>query len=256
MKSVRLRAFDRARLKGRSGLIGIDEAGRGALAGPVVAAAVGACSEFYDTEWCRRNASRVNDSKLLSKEEREALYEKFRKFERSGLLWIGVGWGSVEEIEDLNILGATQEAMRRAVEQVFESARIAPHEPDPLFADIGADTESPRRTLSEWPIFVDGKPMKRLRYPHEAFVKGDSRSLCIAMASIVAKVARDRAMMALDCEYPRYDFASSKGYATPLHREAIKEVGPTPIHRPLFLRKILDTECEDAQVEFGFSETA
>ncbi len=129
MKSKRLRAFDRARMKGLSGLIGIDEAGRGALAGPVVAAAVAARNDFYDTEWCKRNASRINDSKLLSKEDRETLYEKLRWLERSQRIWIGVGWGTVEEIEDLNILGATQVAMRRAVEKVFpalESPRMSP----------------------------------------------------------------------------------------------------------------------------------
>ena len=251
MKSKRLRAFDRARMKGLSGLIGVDEAGRGALAGPVVAAAVAARSDFYDTEWCKRNASRINDSKLLSKEDREALYEKLRWLERSQRVWIGVGWGTVEEIEDLNILGATQVAMRRAVEQVFSSARISPHEPDPLF-EATTVAETNESTLAHWQIFVDGKPMKKMGYPHRAFVQGDSRSLCIAMASIIAKVARDRTMLALDCEYPQYDFGSSKGYATPLHREAIKSLGPTPIHRSLFLRKILEEDPNDDQSEFGF----
>jgi len=238
-------------MKGLSGLIGIDEAGRGALAGPVVAAAIAARKDFYDTEWCKRNASRINDSKLLSKEEREGLYDKLRWLERSGRIFIGVGWGSVDEIEDHNILGATQIAMRRAAEQVFSNAEIIPHEPDPLFeADCVA--ESNTSSLAHWRIFVDGKPMKRLGYPHQAFVQGDSRSLCIAMASIIAKVARDRTMLALDCEYPHYDFGSSKGYATPMHREAIRSLGPTPVHRPLFLRKILIDDTGDDQPEFGF----
>ncbi len=238
-------------MKGLSGLIGIDEAGRGALAGPVVAAAVAARSEFYDTEWCKRNASRINDSKLLSKEERESLYDKLRWLERNERVYVGVGWGSVEEIEDLNILGATQVAMRRAVEQVFANAVISPHEPDPLFEASAVD-ETNGSSLAHWQIFVDGKPMKKLGYPHQAFVKGDSRSLCIAMASIIAKVARDRTMLALDCEYPHYDFGSSKGYATPLHREAIKQLGPTPVHRSLFLRKLLEEDSETDQSEFGF----
>ena len=94
--------------------------------------------------------------------------------------------------------------------------------------------------------------MKQLGYPHQAFVKGDSRSLCIAMASIIAKVARDRTMMVLDCEYPLYDFASSKGYATAAHRAAIVESGPTVAHRSLFLRKILEAGDDDQQEEFGF----
>ncbi len=251
MKSKRLRAFDRRRMKGLNGLIGVDEAGRGALAGPVVAGAVAARKEFYESAWCKRNASRINDSKLLRKEEREKLYEKLRWLERQGRLFIGVGWGSVAEIEDLNILGATQVAMRRAVEQVFEATGISPHEPDPLFANAQEEL-APQENLSHWKIFVDGKPMKQLGYPHEAFVKGDSRSLCIAMGSIVAKVARDRSMLALDCQYPHYDFASSKGYGTAAHRSAILEVGPTPVHRSLFLRNILETKFEDSQEEFAF----
>ena len=251
MKSKRLRAFDRGRMKGLKGLIGVDEAGRGALAGPVVAGAVAVPKAFYDSEWCRRNASRINDSKLLSKEEREELYEKLRWLERKGRVFVGVGWGSVAEIEDLNILGATQLAMRRAVEQVFEGAGISPHESDPLFRD---EEEEPgvQENLSHWKLFVDGKPMKQLGYPHKAFVKGDSRSLCIAMGSIIAKVARDRTMLALDCAYPRYDIGSSKGYATATHSAAFLEAGPTPVHRSLFLRKILEAKSEDPQVEFVF----
>tara|TARA_B100000519_G_scaffold26226_1_gene18417 strand:+ start:2413 stop:3171 length:759 start_codon:yes stop_codon:yes gene_type:complete len=252
MKSKRLRAFDRARLSELTGLIGIDEAGRGALAGPVVASAVAVCREFYDTDWCKRNASRINDSKLLAPDEREYLYGKLRWLESKNRLHIGVGWGDIAEIENLNILGATQAAMRRAVEGVFESAEIEPHEPDPLFADVSSDRVIDGNYLSSWRIFVDGKPMKQLGYPHQAFVQGDSRSLCIAMASIIAKVTRDRTMMALDCQYPKYDLASSKGYATPSHRSAIVEEGPSPVHRSLFLKKILEANVEDLQSDFGF----
>ena len=179
------------------------------------------------------------------------MYEKLRWLERQDRLYIGVGWGSVEEIEDLNILGSTQAAMRRAVEQIFETANISPHEPDPLFEESGEET-SAQDNLSQWRILVDGKPMKHLGYPHDAYVKGDSRSLCIAMASIIAKVARDRTLMALDCEYPHYDFASSKGYATAADRAAIVKSGPTPVHRSLFLRKILEEGADDLQEEFGF----
>jgi len=251
MKSKRIRAFDRARMKGLKGLIGVDEAGRGALAGPVVAAAVAARQSFYDSEWCRRNASRINDSKLLSKDERENLYERLRWLEKNGRVFIGVGQGSIEEIEDLNILGATQVAMKKAVGQTIKSAGVLPREPDPLFTDED-DPVRDNETLGQWKIFVDGKPMNALGYKHDAFVKGDSRSLCIAMASIIAKVTRDRLMMALDCEYPHYDLASSKGYATQAHREAILEKGPTPIHRKLFLRKVLASAVEEDQADFGF----
>lgn len=251
MKSRRLRAYDRKLLRSLVGLIGVDEAGRGALAGPVVAAAVGARADFYDSEWCKRNASSINDSKLLSREQREDLYGKLRWLEREGRIFIGVGKGSVAEIEDHNILGATQIGMKRAVEEVLEEGRILPHDPDPLFDQVPTGEDKPE-TLSNWKILVDGKPMKHLGYPHQAVVKGDSTALCIAMASIIAKVTRDRIMMALDCEYPHYDLASSKGYATLLHRTAILEKGPTEIHRPLFLRKLLEEPGEDFQEEFGF----
>lgn len=252
MKSRRLRAFDRKRLKGSVGLIGVDEAGRGALAGPVVAAAVAAPAEFYDSDWCKRNASSINDSKQLTFEKREELYEKLRWLERSGRILIGVGKGTVEEIEDLNILGATQVAMKRAVEEILASGEIAPHDPDPLFND--SDDAAPNaQLLSQWKVLVDGKPMKALGYRHAGIVKGDGKSLCIAMASIVAKVTRDRDMAVLDCDYPHYDLASSKGYATVLHREAVLERGATPIHRKLFLRKLLEgAPADDAQEEFSF----
>lgn len=256
MKSRRLRAFDRKRLRGLSGLIGVDEAGRGALAGPVVAAAVAAREPFYESEWCKRHASNINDSKLLTPEQREDLYEKLRWLERSERIVIGVGLGSVEEIETRNILGATQLAMRRAVEEIFERASISPHEPDPLFAlnEAAAGDEAPvLEYLSKWRILVDGKPMKALGYPHDAIVQGDSKALCIAMASIIAKVTRDRMMMALDCEFPHYDLASSKGYATVMHRKAILEIGPTRIHRTLFLRKLLEGAEDVDQAEFGFA---
>lgn len=251
MKSHRLRAYDRKQLKNRIGLIGVDEAGRGALAGPVVAAAVAARAEFYDSEWCKRNASSINDSKLLGVAQREELYTKLRWLEREGRLLIGVGRGSVAEIEDFNILGATQRAMKASIEEIMQAGNISPHDPDPLF-DATDPTTEPRETLSKWRILVDGKPMKHLGFKHQAVVKGDSTALCIAMASIIAKVTRDRMMMALDCDYPHYDLAASKGYATVLHRTAILENGATEIHRSLFLRRLLEEPNVNYQEEFGF----
>lgn len=252
MKSHRLRAFDRKMIKGFVGLIGVDEAGRGALAGPVVAAAVAARSAFYDTNWCMRNASQVNDSKLLTPEQREKLYERIRWLEREARIVVGVGRAEVDEIEDHNVYGATQVAMRRAIEEILEKAGIAPHEPDPLFVSQMPAEETRRETLKSWRILVDGKPLKALGYPHHALVQGDSRALCVAMASIVAKVTRDRHMVDLHGEYPHYHFASCKGYGTTAHRKALLEVGPCPLHRKVFLQKILEAQWEDGQEEFGF----
>lgn len=255
MKSQRLRAFDRKRMQGCSGLIGIDEAGRGALAGPVVAGAVLADAAFYESDWCRRNASSINDSKQLTPEQRVAMRDKLLWLESNSRIVLGIGYGSVEEIESLNILGATQIAMRRALEMVFARAGISPHEPDPLFM-LGEERDSmaggDRQWLSSWRVLVDGKPMKALGYPHGAIVQGDAKSLCIAMASIVAKVARDEAMRALDWQFPGYELAASKGYGTTPHRQAIMEKGATAIHRPLFLRKLLETRLDASQQEFGF----
>ena len=253
MKSKRLRAFDRKWLRGSScaGLIGIDEAGRGALAGPVVAAAVAARSDFYESEWCRRRASDINDSKLISPERRAELYRKLVWLEQSRRIVIGLGTASVDEIDAVNILGATQIAMRRAVEEALGKSDIVPHEPDPLFHAVEEGRLS-RETIGDWTLLVDGTPMRSLGYPHSAVVKGDSKSLCIAMASIVAKVRRDALMEILDTKHPGYGFAECKGYGTPPHRAAIQEKGPCSAHRPLFLRNLLALDGDAGQTEFGF----
>lgn len=186
---------------------GVDEVGRGPLAGPVVAAAVvfprGA--EFP----C------VNDSKQLTEAEREEL--------RAAILAIpgvqvGIGEVDVGTIDRVNILNATHLAMRRAVEQLVR-------------ADF---------------VLVDGRPVKGLPLPSRAIVKGDAKSASIAAASIVAKVYRDRLMVELDGVYPDYGFADHKGYGTARHLEALREFGVTPAHRRSFrpVREIIDPPPE------------
>ncbi|MCR5784238.1 MAG: ribonuclease HII [Eubacterium sp.] len=177
-------------------ICGIDEAGRGPLAGPVVAGAVilpKGCEILY-----------VNDSKKLSEKKREELYDIIYK----EALCVGVGMASPQRIDEINILNATYEAMREAINNLTKS-------PDILLNDA---VTIPSVDIKQVPI-----------------VKGDAKSISIAAASIIAKVTRDRLMYEYDKAMPEYGFASHKGYGTAAHIEAIKKYGPTPIHRNSFI---------------------
>lgn len=180
-------------------ICGVDEAGRGPLAGPVYAAAV----------ILPRDADipGLNDSKKLTEKKREALFDVIT---RSALSY-GIASASVEEIEKLNILNATFLAMNRAVAQL-----------DP----------QPELTL------VDGNRNTGIEIASRCIVKGDSKCADIAAASVLAKVSRDRYMLALAEEFPEYHFEKHKGYGTKLHYEALREFGPLPVHRVSFLRKM------------------
>lgn len=180
---------------------GIDEAGRGPLAGPVFAAAVVLPRDVV--------IEGVNDSKKISEKKREALIEKIKEIALS----YSVASASVEEIEKVNILNATFIAMRRAFDGLKEV--------DPDFA------------------LVDGNRLPSLPVKSMAVIKGDACSESIAAASILAKVSRDRFMRQMAQEYPQYFFEKHKGYGTKLHVEMIKKYGPSPIHRLSFLKKII-----------------
>jgi ribonuclease HII len=174
---------------------GVDEAGRGPLAGPVVAAAV-----VLDR---RRPIEGVRDSKLLSPPARERLAEAIRA---DALAW-AIGVASVEEIERLNILQASLLAMRRAVESLQPAADRA---------------------------LIDGKHVPVLGIPARAIVDGDALEPAISAASILAKTHRDSLMRALDVQFPGYGFAEHVGYATPEHLQRLRELGPCPAHRRSF----------------------
>ena len=178
---------------------GVDEVGRGPLAGPVVAAAV-----VFPTGVPRGLAARLDDSKRLTAEQRQVAFEALR---RSGRAEIGVGAASVSEIERLNILHAALLAMCRAV------ARL------PTAPDL---------------VLVDGNQPPPLTCAVQCVVGGDARSLSIAAASIVAKVLRDRAMARLAMRFPDYGWTSNVGYATEYHVAALRRLGPTRHHRPSF----------------------
>lgn len=186
--------------QGYSSICGVDEAGRGPLAGPVCAAAV--ILKPNDI------IEGVNDSKKLSEKKREALYDVIK--DRAAAY--SIAFASVEEIEELNILNATMLAMKRAVEGLPKAVDYA---------------------------IIDGNKTPDLSIPCSAIVKGDANSMSIAAASILAKVTRDRLMLEYDKEYPQYMFAKHKGYGTKVHTQAIREYGPCPIHRMSFLKKIL-----------------
>lgn len=231
-----LRAFDLKQISGFAGLIGVDEAGRGALAGPVVAGAVLVSREFLEGKWAVSKSGRVNDSKQLSAAERAELFAEFDELARAGQIHATFGAANVAEVESVNILGATKLAMRRALEQIYPpTAFERKTEPD-LFSSEG-ERAAFQPTVSAR-VLVDGLPLRHFPYPHDGLVNGDARSLCIAMASIVAKVTRDRLMDELDKVHPGYGFAQHKGYGTEEHREAVLKLGKSAAHRDSFLRKL------------------
>ncbi len=179
---------------------GIDEVGRGPLAGPVVAGAVilpKDCKILY-----------LNDSKQLSEKKREELYDVIME----QAVACGIGYASPERIDEINILQATYEAMREAISNLQVS-------PDILLNDA---VTIPEVKIKQIPI-----------------IKGDAKSVSIAAASIIAKVTRDRLMVQYDSVFPEYGFASNKGYGAQIHIEALKKYGPTPIHRKSFIKNFI-----------------
>jgi len=189
--------------RGINRVAGVDEAGRGPLAGPVVAAALVFDRSFLEAEQYGILQG-INDSKSLSESRREELYELLTA---SCPCVFGVGVADVAEIDTLNILRATHAAMARALNAIV---------PLPDYC------------------LVDGLPVPGLPCPSLAVVRGDGRSLSVAAASIIAKVTRDRMMLVLDREYPGYRFARHKGYGTEAHLKALLELGPCVAHRRSF----------------------
>ncbi|MDA9317311.1 ribonuclease HII [Puniceicoccaceae bacterium] len=227
-----LQQYDLDRLQSCTQLVGVDEAGRGCLAGPVVATACVITAELFESKAAVMLSSRINDSKQLSAEAREAQFAILEQLQADGFISFAVAEASVDEIAIHNILGATRLAMQRSLEEVASRKKFLslPHSTaaDSLFQDS-----------EEVKLIVDGRPLKPFPYAHEGVVKGDGKSISIAMASIAAKVSRDHTMASLDNEFPEYGFAQHKGYGTLSHRAALQKYGATPIHRELFLRKVL-----------------
>lgn len=192
--------FDKSIRNGRV-ICGVDEAGRGPLAGDVYAAAV-----IFDEDTV---IDGINDSKKLSEKKREVLFDEI--IEKAKAYCIATA--SIEEIEQLNILNAAMLAMKRAVEGLKIKPQLA---------------------------LIDGNKSPDIDIPAETVIKGDAKSQSIAAASILAKVSRDRYMKELDKKYPQYQFSKHKGYGTKLHYEMIEKYGISPVHRPSFLKKVLN----------------
>ena len=237
--------YDRKLAKGRCGVVGVDEAGRGCLAGPVVAGCVILPAEFFKDAKNRNTVKEINDSKQFHEEKRESLFQRIQQLIESQKIFGATGSASVSEIEEHNIVGATCLAMQRAME-------LASQRSDKLWQPViseGALFEDCDQPKNECAVLVDGKPMKKLSYSHQGLVKGDTLSLAVAMASLLAKVTRDQLMKKLDLEFPDYGFASNKGYGAPVHLQALTNLGPTVCHRPRFLRNLLNEEEIESPAE-------
>lgn len=196
--------FERALFQaGTLPVAGVDEAGRGPLAGPVVAAAV-----CFPAEWLRNGLpagwETLNDSKQLTEAQREKFFDLITQHPE---VHFAIARADAGVIDQINILQATHRAMNEALAQL---------------------TAPPKHVL------VDGTRVKTLCFPQTPLVKGDARSYSIAAASVLAKVTRDRLMLEFDAQYPAYGFAEHKGYGTPRHLKAIEDHGPCPIHRRSF----------------------
>ena len=199
-------AYERRLWRATPGLVlaGVDEAGRGPLAGPVAAGAVTMPPQLAESLLVGDFAG-LTDSKRLSEVDRERYFDALRAVEG---VRVAIGWASAAEIDRLNILRATHLAMARALEALGD--------PAPGFA------------------LVDGLPVRGLPCPHEAVVKGDAKCFLVSAASVAAKVSRDRLLVELDARYPGYGFAEHKGYGTAEHLEALRRLGPCPEHRRSF----------------------
>lgn len=205
--------------KGLKLVAGVDEAGRGPLAGPVFAAAVILPCDWSETGVDSRLQG-LNDSKQLTEAQREEYYAILTSHPN---IRYAIASAEADVIDRINILQATHRAMNQALAQL---------QPPPEH------------------VLVDGRPVKSMPFPHTALVKGDARSYSIAGASVLAKVTRDRLMCEFDRLYPGYGFAEHKGYGTPQHLAAIQSLGPCPIHRRSF------APLRAVEMELPFSDPA
>ena len=227
---------DRKLTKTHLGVVGVDEAGRGCLAGPVVAGAVILPCAFFGDAKNRKLTAEMNDSKQFDEKKRESLYSRVLELVENKALFGATGKASVKEIEEHNIVGATCLAMQRAMDAA--SCKYASLWKPDLTSSMEL-FENNQDQGKDWIVLVDGRPMKKLPYKHAGLVKGDTKSLAIAMASMLAKVSRDRFMRELHNQFPEFGFNSNKGYGAPVHLRALRECGPTEHHRPRFLRNLL-----------------
>jgi len=214
-KLVTMQEYERQiRTSGAKYIAGVDEVGRGPLAGPVVTACVILPEDF--------DVLGVDDSKKLSEKKREELYDVILK---KAVAW-GIGRADNHLIDEINILEATKVAMKEAVTHADRMLR------EKTAAEMGMEQGIDH-------ILFDAMTIRDIEIPQTSLIKGDAKSLSIAAASIIAKVTRDREMVEYHKQYPDYAFDSNKGYGTKAHYEGIEKKGITPIHRKSFLKNIL-----------------
>lgn len=208
---------DELRAEGYKYIAGVDEVGRGPLAGPVVTAAVVLPEDF--------DVLGIDDSKKLSEKKREELFDII--MERA--VAVGIGEASEKTIDEINILQATKLAMKRAVEACEIKLREK--------LEIGEADGDEESHIIDYILF-DAMKIDEIEKPQESIIKGDANILAIAAASIIAKVTRDRMMVEYDDKYPGYAFAKNKGYGTKAHYEGLHAQGMCPIHRRSFLKNL------------------
>ncbi len=207
-KLAEMKAFDQETSGGCTYIAGVDEVGRGPLAGPVVTAAVVLSPDF--------NIPGIDDSKKLTEKKREALFPMIKEH----ALAYGIGMADHKLIDEINILEATKVAMAEAVEKANEM----------LKEKHGEEIQH---------VLFDAMKLDTVPLPQSSVIKGDAKSLSIAAASVLAKVTRDRMMVELAGTYPHYSFEKNKGYGTKAHYEGLEKAGPCEIHRMTFLKNFL-----------------
>lgn len=207
-KLIEMKAFDQETTGNAGFIAGVDEVGRGPLAGPVVAAAVILSKDF--------DVPGIDDSKKLTEKRREALFPLIKE----NALAYGIGMADHKRIDEINILEATKEAMTQAVKEAENMLK-----------------EKQSANIDH--ILFDAMKIPAIPLPQTSVIKGDAKSLSIAAASVLAKVTRDRMMVELAEEYPDYAFEKNKGYGTKAHYEGLEKAGPCEIHRMTFLKNFL-----------------
>lgn len=211
---------DQLRTEGYKYIAGVDEVGRGPLAGPVVTAAVVLPADF--------DVLGIDDSKKLSEKKREELFDVIMQ----RAVAVGIGMADEKTIDEINILQATKVAMRKAVEAANADLREKQAGADAAEAEVAAGAAAIDY------ILFDAMKIEDIDTPQESIIKGDANILAIAAASIIAKVTRDRMMVEYDEQYPGYAFAKNKGYGTKAHYEGLHAQGMCPIHRRSFLKNL------------------
>lgn len=211
--------FDRGYLEDFSGIVGVDEVGRGAIAGPVVAVALCVKTSFYRQKWQKKECDLVQDSKRLNSQQRETAVRQLFSWKKEGWLNWAVGRVTHRTVDRVNVFHATVLAMGNALKHL-EERLPSPHCLSPSYV-----------------ILIDGIPLKRLPYSHRSLTGGDDKSFAIAGASVIAKVVRDT-YMTTHFDASRYGFAQHKGYGTKKHMDALRKYGSSAIHRKSFISKV------------------